>query len=321
MAVDFTTFTEVDPDSKITKTADKITWSNLKSRGDPAYVYKDMGENFFDGDFEHRFQFYFSRLDSYGYMDLWRISDVISADQSKNSLYCQIYQDTLHGYKEFRVGYNFDAGSGKDGYNPISYSTLYYVVVKRDEAVGTYGTIYAYLSTGGYYDDGGSLIATLSKALPAKLDFQYIYGMANMGWEDPPGYYSTGYFQYLDLQGPHTITASAGSGGSISPSGDVSVDDGDDQEFIITPNDGYAINDVQVDSVSVGRLPSYTFTNVTDDHTIEASFEALSPRATVDVEDGITLEYIRQMEVMGDGRAFIDENGNFVYKSRFARSG
>jgi len=47
----------------------------------------------------------------------------------------------------------------------------------------------------------------------------------------------------------------------------------------------------------------------------------LSPRATKDVKDIITLEAIRQMEVAGSGKAYIDESGNFVYRSRFARSG
>ncbi|NOZ12625.1 MAG: S8 family serine peptidase, partial [Acidobacteria bacterium] len=70
----------------------------------------------------------------------------------------------------------------------------------------------------------------------------------------------------------HTITASAGSGGSISPAGNVTVNDGADQAFTITATTGYHISDVTVDSTSVGAVSSYTFTNVTADHTISASF-------------------------------------------------
>ena len=70
----------------------------------------------------------------------------------------------------------------------------------------------------------------------------------------------------------HTITASAGAGGGISPSGAVIVDHGADQAFSITPIAGYHVADVLVDSVSVGPVASYTFTNVTTDHTISASF-------------------------------------------------
>jgi hypothetical protein len=69
-----------------------------------------------------------------------------------------------------------------------------------------------------------------------------------------------------------TITASAGSNGSISPSGAVSVVSGANQSFTITPNANYHVADVLVDSVSVGAVTSYSFTNVTGNHTISASF-------------------------------------------------
>jgi hypothetical protein len=70
----------------------------------------------------------------------------------------------------------------------------------------------------------------------------------------------------------YTITATAGTGGSISPSGNVSVNNGSNQTFTITPNSGYSVVDVEVDGVSKGTLSTYTFTNVTSNHTIEASF-------------------------------------------------
>ena len=70
----------------------------------------------------------------------------------------------------------------------------------------------------------------------------------------------------------YTITATAGAGGSIAPSGAVSVGCGSDQTFTITPDPGYSIADVIVDGSSVGAVGSYTFTNVTANHTIDASF-------------------------------------------------
>ncbi len=76
------------------------------------------------------------------------------------------------------------------------------------------------------------------------------------------------------------ITASAGPGGSISPSGAVSVPSGTNQTFAISPADAcHAIADVLVDGVSVGAVASYTFTSVTVDHTIAASFTLLGPYA------------------------------------------
>ena len=70
----------------------------------------------------------------------------------------------------------------------------------------------------------------------------------------------------------HTITATAGTGGSISPSGAVTVNNGENKTFTITPASGYAISDVKVDGASVGAVSSYTFSNVTANHTIHASF-------------------------------------------------
>ncbi|MFA6409419.1 MAG: IPT/TIG domain-containing protein, partial [Gammaproteobacteria bacterium] len=70
----------------------------------------------------------------------------------------------------------------------------------------------------------------------------------------------------------YTITASAGTGGSISPSGAVSVNSGSNQTFTITSNTGYHIAGVTVDGASQGVISSYTFTNVTTTHTISATF-------------------------------------------------
>ena len=70
----------------------------------------------------------------------------------------------------------------------------------------------------------------------------------------------------------YTITASAGANGSISPSGAVAVNHGANQTFTVTPNTGYHIEDVKVDGSSVGAVTSYTFTNVTANHTISATF-------------------------------------------------
>ena len=79
-------------------------------------------------------------------------------------------------------------------------------------------------------------------------------------------------FAELSLTKTYTITTSAGSGGTISPSGTVTVKSGDSATFIITPDSGYAISDVKVDGKSVGAVSTYTFENVTSDHTIEATF-------------------------------------------------
>ena len=70
----------------------------------------------------------------------------------------------------------------------------------------------------------------------------------------------------------YTITASAGTGGSISPSGTVSVTLGNNQSFTITPSGGYNIASVIVDGSDVGAVSSRTFSNVQGNHTISALF-------------------------------------------------
>ena len=71
----------------------------------------------------------------------------------------------------------------------------------------------------------------------------------------------------------HTITATAGANGSISPSGKVEVVEGADQAFSITANEGYEIESLKVDGAAVSTATSYTFTNVRAAHTIEATFK------------------------------------------------
>ena len=71
----------------------------------------------------------------------------------------------------------------------------------------------------------------------------------------------------------HTITATTGANGSISPSGKVEVVEGADQAFSITANEGYEIESLKVDGAAVSTATSYIFTNVRAAHTIEATFK------------------------------------------------
>jgi hypothetical protein len=73
----------------------------------------------------------------------------------------------------------------------------------------------------------------------------------------------------------YTITATADSNGSISPAGPITVNKNGSQTFTITPDDGYQVSIVRVDGASKGAITSYTFSNVTSNHTIEAYFKLL----------------------------------------------
>lgn len=86
--------------------------------------------------------------------------------------------------------------------------------------------------------------------------------------------------------GSQTITATAGTNGAISPSGAVSVNYGANQTVTITPDPGYQVADVLVDGVSKGAITTFTFTNVTANHTIAASF-AINPPHTITATAGL----------------------------------
>ena len=73
-------------------------------------------------------------------------------------------------------------------------------------------------------------------------------------------------------QNTYTIQASAGENGSITPSGAVTVTQGANQSFSMVPASGYEILDVLVDGNSIGTMASYTFTNVTANHSIHVTF-------------------------------------------------
>ena len=86
------------------------------------------------------------------------------------------------------------------------------------------------------------------------------------------------------VPGYYIIRATAGAGGFITPSGDVSVRAGANQTFTITPNRGYAVSDVKIDGQSIGAVRSYTFENISASHTIEVQFRVRS--SFVDVPSG-----------------------------------
>ncbi len=73
--------------------------------------------------------------------------------------------------------------------------------------------------------------------------------------------------------GPYIITASTGTGGSVSPSGSISVPAGGVPTFVFIPATGYHLNNVTVDGALVTHTGnSYTFPPVTADHNIFGTF-------------------------------------------------
>lgn len=111
------------------------------------------------------------------------------------------------------------------------------------------------------------------------------------GGDDGSEYNSWGdgsddWYDDYDYTTYYTITASAGTGGSISPSGSASVATGGSQTYTITANSGNIISSVAVDGASVGAVSSYTFSNVTSAHSICVTFASAASLSVGDVTLG-----------------------------------
>lgn len=125
---------------------------------------------------------------------------------------------------------------------------------------------------------------------------------------------------FSDTLPPLTITASAGSGGTISPTGSTVVANGASQTFTITPDSGNSVATLLIDGVSVSTTTSYTFSNVTTNHTIAVTFgnntlyslwtNATTP-GTVDANDGSSLTL---------GVRFSSTDAGYVKGVRFYKS-
>jgi len=106
----------------------------------------------------------------------------------------------------------------------------------------------------------------------------------------------------------YKITASAGPNGSISPSGEVAVKQGDNQAFTMQPFTGYKVADVKVDGASIGATYYRAFSNVTEDHTISVSFEPV-----VDVQYEITASSGANGSISPSGPVFVYEGGRQTF--------
>ena len=152
-------------------------------------------------------------------------------------------------------------------------------------AAGTTVNIYAGTKSGytfnGWTSDDVTVLSASSKNASFVMPDKDVTVKAN--WVYNGGSSGGGYTYY-------TIKATAGVNGSISPTGNVSVREGRDQTFTITPNKGYAVAKVLIDSKNVGAVKSYTFENVKKNHTIEVVFMKASGNPQtgvfVDVPEG-----------------------------------
>ena len=121
-------------------------------------------------------------------------------------------------------------------------------------------------------------------------------------------------FQTIFEKAIFSIAASSSSGGTIVPSGKISVNSGNSKTFTITPENGYRIQDVKIDGASVGAVLTYTFDKVNDDHTIEAIFEPITTNKYTNIvlTIGNNTAIVNNLSVNLDVPAMIIESRTYV---------
>jgi hypothetical protein len=134
----------------------------------------------------------------------------------------------------------------------------------------------------------------------------------------------------------YSIRSNAGQGGKITPAGIVTITEGNDQNYIFTPDKGYQIDDVLVDNASVGVVNTYSFTDIAANHTIAVAFHpitltitglsgtggTMNPAGTIKVNYGTDLHFafapdygFKLLDIFLDGLSAGTVSGDFTIKN------
>ena len=196
---DFTTYVEVDPNAHISVATNVITFTGL-ARNESAYVYKDAGVDHFNGDFTHLVDAIYTSVSGTDVLGNWALGNDIGdvfflQGAGKNALL--VFRSEANGINANDYLRENDGGTLYTSFyvDTLSPQNRYYKIV-RDEAVGTYGTIYLYI-----YSDAArtNLLSTLSIALhTSKKDYRYVYAVQS--YNDGNAGAGTGRNENLDLQ-------------------------------------------------------------------------------------------------------------------------
>ena len=116
-----------------------------------------------------------------------------------------------------------------------------------------------------------------------------------------------------------TITATAGTGGSISPSGTTNVNYGGKQKYTITPNIGYVLDTLFVNGIKVDSITSYTFDTVTINKTISAKFrvQTFTITSTAGTGGSISPLGVSTVSYGGKQKYTITPNAGYVLDTLF----
>lgn len=205
----FTTYTEVDPNSRITKTATRVTATNL-TRNEDAYVYVDEGVDHFNSDFAHYITVQAQASAANGGLLFEALTNIIDdfngiINAGGYALGLEYYHDYTTNEHRLFLEEVFGGSTAGSSIYLMTLNTTYYLRFFRNESVGTYGTLYCLV-----YSDVArtNLLETLSVALHVKTDFRYLFVIQSRNMSNPSDG-ASGYSENLDLLAGTTSAPSA----------------------------------------------------------------------------------------------------------------
>ncbi|KKL71872.1 hypothetical protein LCGC14_2090580 [marine sediment metagenome] len=197
---DLSTYTEVDPNSRLTKTTRRVAWTALQ-RDEDAYIYYDKGADHFSGDFTHHLTIDTTAAGTTSpgsKVFCWAITNLVNdmkgIQGSSGDYFAVFLYRSFTGVFEIYLE-ECNGGIPQQTAYTAALNTIYYLKVVRDESVGTYGTIYCYI-----YSDAArtTLLATLTQTIDtAKRDFRYVFACNT--WNSGETVAMTGYTENLEL--------------------------------------------------------------------------------------------------------------------------
>ncbi len=196
---DFGTYTEVDPNSRVTVATRRVTHTAL-DRNETAYVYKDKGAAFFSGDFVQLITVFMTALSNGSVVFAWGVANTLNdfrtiKDASGNWLGISLVGTGAGVVPTIVLGEN-DGGSVFTDSFPGSLATPYYLKIVRDESVGSFGTLSCFI-----YTDAArtTLVDTLTITLhTSKKDFRYVYAVSSDNLPATP-ITGSGYSENLEI--------------------------------------------------------------------------------------------------------------------------
>ena len=191
-----------DPNSRLTIDGSEVSYSGV-TRNEDTYVYKDFGEDYFDGDFEHFVEMTCdSSSGNWAVVYAWalanRVDDAtaIRTDATEDWLGVGFYQPG-----NLQILLQAAHGGNTQGAAFVAqHDTTYYLRIVRDTADGTAnGTLSCYIYSDAEHTN---LLDTLSLELKADVDFQYLYALQSVDSD----YYNiqSGTFRNLSIGAPTT---------------------------------------------------------------------------------------------------------------------